>query len=294
MAYYSLLFALMMPLALVSTSAAVAEQNPRLDPMADSYPHDASEFSSAIVIDAGSGKELYVYQPDKKWPAASITKLLTALVIVQQKPKWSAFVSLRKRDEVGGGRLRVRPGATMTMRDLLFSSIVGSANNATMALVRGSGVGMKTFVARMNRMAKQLKMASSSFVDPTGISEKNISTARDIGKLAAAAFNTTMIREPSTTATYRFTLRRPKMHKVIHTTNRLLALDDTLTIHGGKTGYLEEAQHNLVVQIERKPPDLSAPPLLIVVLGAPDKEHLFATAKALAEWAWKAYEYRNI
>ncbi len=283
-------------LAFVITTAffpmygSAAVRIPRLDPLADAYPRGTSEFSSAIVIDVNSGKELYVYQPDKQWPAASITKLLTSLVVVQQKPRWTRSISLVRRDEVGGGRLRVPIGATMTMRDLFFSSIVGSANNATMALVRGSGLEMKRFVARMNRTANQLKMTSSSFVDPTGMSEKNVSTARDIGILATAAFRTPAIREPASTPTYRFTVRRPRMEKVIRTTNRLLAQDDTLTIDGGKTGYLEEAQNNLVVQLERKPKHPAAPPLLIVILGAPDKAHLFVTAKSLAEWAWNAYE----
>lgn len=276
--------------ALVFPSAANAV-GPRLDPLADAYPRKANEFSAAVIIDSASGKELYVYHPEKKWSTASITKLLSALVVAEQKPRWTKSATIKKVDEVGGGRLRVVSGAKMTLRDLLFSSIVGSANNAAMALARSTGLGMKTFIARMNQTAKRLKMTSSRFVDASGMDPDNISTARDIAKLATAAFANKYIREAATTASYRFVLQSPKIKKTITNTNHLLTSDPSVTVYGGKTGYLEESQNNLAVKLERNPKSPAAPPLLVVVLGSPDKEHLFSTAKALAEWAWKAYEW---
>ncbi len=257
----------------------------------DAYPRAPDEFASALVLDAATDKELYAFQPDKRWSAASLTKLLTALIMIDRKPRWNRRISLQKRDEVGGGRLRVRPGATMTVRDLFYSSIVGSANNATMALVRSSGLGTKSFLREMNRKAKTLHLDSSHFVDPTGMSPKNISTARDLAKLTQASFANRTLQEAASTARYSFALVRPKITKTIHTTNRLLATDFDLRIHGGKTGYLEEAQHNLVVQLERNPPSADAPALLVVVLGAPNTSRMFASAKSLAEWAWKGYEW---
>lgn len=276
--------AVLFPLA---TDAA----GPRLDPLADAYPRSANEFSAAVIIDSASGKELYVYHPDKAWTPASITKLLSALVVTEQKPKWTKSATIKKADEVGGGRLRVADGSRMTLRDLLFSSIVGSANNAAMALARSTGLGMKTFVARMNQTAKRLQMTSSHFVDVSGMSPNNVSTARDIAKLATAAFANKYIGEAATTASYHFVLQSPKIGHTVKNTNHLLTSDPTVYVYGGKTGYLEESLNNLAVKLERNPKSPSSPPLLVVVFGAPDKDHLFASAKALAEWAWTAYEW---
>ncbi len=276
----------------VAPSVAFAK-TPRLDPLADAYPRTKDEFTAAIVIDATTGKELYVFQPEKRWTVASITKLLSSLVVLEKKQNWNRLISLLKRDEVGGGRLRVAVGATMTLRDIFFSSIVGSANNAAMAFARSSGLSSGTFVARMNALAKRLKMSSSHFVDPTGMDPKNVSTARDIAKLATAAFADPSIHEAATTPTYTFTLQRPKIEKTIQNTDKLLTSNPDLTIHGSKTGYLVEAQNNLVVELERNPKESSAPPLLVVVLGSPDRNQLFQSSKALAEWAWKVYTWEG-
>jgi serine-type D-Ala-D-Ala endopeptidase (penicillin-binding protein 7) len=272
-------------------SVVFAVSPPILKGTAPAYPRQKDEFAAALVIDVKSQKELYVWKPDTRWPIASVTKLMSSLVTVRRKPTWSQSFNILKRDEVGGGRLRVPVGAVMTVKDLLYSSLVGSANNAAMAFSRVSGLGPKAFVTHMNRTAASLGMSSSTFVDPSGMSPENLSTVRDLVKLANVAFADPNIRKAVGTAKYTFMVKKPFMQKVIMNTNRILTAENAFYVHAGKTGYLEESRHNLVVKLEAMPKSPAKQQLLIIVLGAPDKEHLFATAEGLAEWAWMAYDW---
>lgn len=272
--------------------AGVFAQNrqPVLDGMAQGYSRKEDEFASALVVDVATGKELYAWKADKAWPIASVTKLMSALVAIDRKPQWSRIVSISKKDEVGGGRLRVSVGAQLSLKDVLYSSIVGSANNAAMALARTSGLKPATFISRMNAKAKSLSMQHSSFADPSGMDPKNVSTARDLVKLANAAFGHSVIRKAASTASYSFQIRNRDQKKTILNTNHLLTRDPDVLVIGGKTGYLEESLNNLVVELTGNRGE-QKPALLIVVLGSPTKERLFATAKGLAEWAWEAYDW---
>lgn len=268
-------------------------QVPILGGDAPAYERASDEFAAALVVDVSTGKELYAWQADKRWPAASLTKLLSALVVLDRAPRWDRIVSLTRQDEVGGGRLRVAPGARIRVRDLLYASIVGSANNAAMALARTSGLRLKTFVARMNAKAKALGMRQSHFVDPVGMDPNNISSARDLAKLATAAFAKPVIQRAASTPVYTFRIRNRKQKKTIHNTNRLLTEAQELTIIGGKTGYLEEAKRNFLVELAGAS-NPAKPQLLIVVLGSPDPNRMFLTAKGLAEWAWQAYDWPSV
>ncbi len=245
------------------------------------YSRSANEFTSAIVIDVASGKRLYAYEPDRPWPAASLTKLMTALVFLDWTQRWDRVVALAKSDEVGGGRLRVRTGTRVSVRDLFYSSLV----------VRTSGGGVKKFVRRMQTKTTALGLKHTKFVDPTGISPRNVSTATELAALGLKSFSQPTLRRAVSTADYVFTLRNNGQKKIIHNTNHLLTTDHEVIVTGGKTGYLVEARHNLIVELSPLPGAVPAPKLMIVVLGAPNKAAMFASSKALALWAWKAYEW---
>ncbi len=276
----------------VASSAAI--KTPVLIPGAQVYERSDDEFASALVVDAATLKRLYAYQPDLKWSAASLTKLMSALVIIDNKPSWNRIVSLKQQDEVGGGRLRVALNATMTMQDLFYSSIVGSANNATMALARLSGLGMKNFVNQMNQKAKALGMSNSRFFEPSGMDPKNTLTARDAFTMARTAFDAYAIRCAATTAGYRFNIRNSKEVKYITNTNTLLTQDPDVWVMGGKTGYLYESRYNLIVKMRAYPIVERKPLLYVIVLGSPKKEASFTSAKSLANWAYRAYTWQSL
>lgn len=267
---------------------------PVLDGMAQTYERQKNEFVSAVIVDAESGKELYVLRPDEPRTAASLTKLMGALTFVDRKPVWTKIVSILKVDEVGGGRLRVASWARLSIKDMLFSSIVGSANNAATALGRISGLGMKGFVAAMNKKAKTLKLsADAHFVDASGMDPENHVTARDMVKIARAAFADPVIGKAAAAVSYSFTIRNTGVAKVIKNTDHLLTNPQGVTVLGSKTGYLEESMNNLVVELQ-SPTFSKGPPVIVVIMGAPDKEKMFTTARRLAEWAWNAYDWPSV
>jgi D-alanyl-D-alanine carboxypeptidase len=220
--------------------------------------------------------------------------LSNALAFVSLKPNWDRLVSMSNVDEVGGGRLRVASGARLSVQDAFFSTVTASANNTANTLARISGLARKTYIARMNAQAKLTGATHSVFVEPSGMSEKNISTARDIALIADAAFRQPMIQRAASTASYHFTIRNTGADKTIVNTNYLLTQDPSVWVIGGKTGYLEESKYNLAVQLRAM--DENGKPvygkdIVVVVMGAPTKEGSFWSAKRMAQWAWNNHAF---
>lgn len=282
-----------------SVTAATASKTPNRAPASTSaapkrisqspdFIPEADMFASALVVDAASGKELYAFKPTKKWSAASLTKLMTALVFVEKRPGWDSVVKLVKADEVGGGRLRLALGSRFTVQDAFYSSLVGSANNATMALARSTGYSKKGFLKLMNKKAQAIGMTSSSFADPSGMEPANIITARDMVKLMRAAFANPSILKAASTVSYQFTAQNPTVRKTILTTDKLKTQTD-LHILGAKTGFLYESQYNFAMKV--RPEGQVEKDLYVVVLGAPTKQGSFDAAESLAKWALSAYKW---
>ncbi|MCC7357300.1 D-alanyl-D-alanine carboxypeptidase [Candidatus Uhrbacteria bacterium] len=272
----------------VKKTTPIAYKQPVRDPNVEDFIPEQNMFASAVVIDAATNKELYAFKPTKKWPAASLTKLMTALVFVEKRPSWNTVVKLSKADEVGGGRLRLAVGSRFTVRDAFYSSLVGSANNATMALARSTGYSKKGFLNLMNKKAKAIGMTSSSYADPSGMEPTNIITARDMVKLMRASFAYSEIQKAASTGTYKFTAKNPTVQKTILTTDKLKGQTD-LRILGAKTGFLYESEYNFVMKV--RPENQTGKDLYVVVLGAPTKQGSFQAAESLAKWALRAYKW---
>lgn len=254
-----------------------------------SDPRLPDAFQGAIVMDSATRRVLYEYHADRPHPAASLTKLANALAFVKRPINWNRTIILKKEDEVGGGRLRLKAGSRLSVRDFFYASITSSANNAANALMRASGLTRRAFLKQMNAEAKRTGAKRSVFVDTSGMSPKNVTTARDMAMIARVAFRQPLIRQAAGTATYHMTVRNTGVQRTITNTNHLLTRDESVWVVGGKTGYLDEAGHNLVV--EMMPTDASGKPIakrkrLVVVLGSRTKEGVFASAKRLAEWTW--------
>jgi D-alanyl-D-alanine endopeptidase (penicillin-binding protein 7) len=273
-------------LALFATSVEAASVT--------AFVPEPNEFEAAIVMVPRTHEVLYAYEASKPHPAASLTKLANALAFVKGTPAWNTIISLRREDEVGGGRLRVAIGARMTIKDLMYSSITASANNAATAMMRLSGKKKSVFLKEMNQAVAKTGAKYSTFVDGSGMDPRNMTTANDMALIADTAFRNPTIRRAATTMKYTFVVRNTGEKKTITNTNLLLTHDPDVWVVGGKTGYLEESKYNLVVQMRPLLADGSNIPskeVIVVVFGAPTKDGQFTSAKRLAQWAWQQYEF---
>jgi len=236
---------------------------------------------------------LYAHNATSTHTAASLTKLMTATVFTSTPTKWDGTANILKADEVGGGRLRVNSGTKLSFRDLLYSAIIGSANNAAMALGRlFDGKGMPAFVQQMNATAKRLGLAHASFKEPSGMDPKNVLCAYDVVTMIGAASKETETQKAMALPTHSFTLRSPKTAKTVKNTNDLLFTAKDLEVTAGKTGYLEESQYNFTFRAAPKgEPGKS---VTVVVLGAPTRADSISAAESLARWAWSAYAWKEV
>jgi serine-type D-Ala-D-Ala endopeptidase (penicillin-binding protein 7) len=217
---------------------------------------------------------LFAKNSDSCVPIASLTKLMTALVFLEQKPALDQEVVVTIAELKGAGHTQLRSGEVVALGDLLHMSLMSSDNVATRVLARESGLTGDEFVARMNRKAVELGLTSSRFVEFTGLDERNVSSASDIARLLHAAAHDPLIQEITTTRQYQFATGR-RMHAV-HNTNRLLY--GRYEVLGGKTGFILEAGYCFATWIRSQGRDLIA-----VVLGAPTNSTRFADAVRLLQ-----------
>jgi serine-type D-Ala-D-Ala endopeptidase (penicillin-binding protein 7) len=273
-------------------SAVRAAPIPILKADAPKIPVASSSFAELLVLDDASGVTLYAHNATSSHTAASLTKLMTAAVFTSTPTKWSGTGNIIGADEVGGGRLRVNSGTKLSFRDILYSAIIGSANNCAMALGRlFDGKGIPAFVSKMNETAKEIGLAKASFADPSGMNPKNLVNAYDVATMLIAASKEPETQKAMETPSYAFTLVSPKTAKTIKNTNDLLFTEKDLDITAGKTGYLEESQYNFTFRASPKgEPGRS---LTVVVLGAPTRKDSIDAAESLARWAWSAYDWKE-
>src|SRR5918994_1612885 len=167
---------------------------------ADEVRKIALRSSSVLVQDAGTGEIVINKNAEAVVPIASITKLMTAMVILDRGLDLEENIVLNREDAVGmkGSRSRLRTGLGLTRGDLLLLALMSSENRAAAALGRSYPGGMEAFVDAMNAKAVVLDMPESRFVEPTGLSPANVSTASDLAKLVRAAHDYPLIREFST------------------------------------------------------------------------------------------------
>src|SRR5262245_35047470 len=156
--------------------------------------------ATALVQDASTGEIVINKNADAITPIASITKLMTAMVIIDRGLDLDARIVLAREDVdfKKGSKSRLKPGTILTRSELLLLGLMASENRAAAALGRTYPGGVQAFVAAMNAKAAALDMADSHFADPTGLSADNVSSARDLVKLVRAAHEYPLIREYST------------------------------------------------------------------------------------------------
>jgi serine-type D-Ala-D-Ala endopeptidase (penicillin-binding protein 7) len=244
----------------------------------ESAGHPDLKSSSAFVVDQ-SGRTLYAKNITSVQPIASITKLMTAMVVLDAKLDLSEPVTISEEDVDGikHTRSRLPVGTVLTRDDLLRLALMASENRAASALGRAYPGGSAAFIAAMNRKAVELGMTSTHFNDSTGLSRENVSTAEDLAKMVAAAYRFPVIQQYTTLTDHTVRSNRGRM-LAYHNSNGLVRSDDW-NIDVSKTGYISEAGRCLVMQAR-----ISATPVIIVLLDSWGKYTRIADANRVKKW----------
>lgn len=238
--------------------------------------------SAAVLTDDGH-LWLNTKAPEHRQPIASITKLMTALVFLDHQPGWDKSYTITRADAVEGGKVNLFLGETVLVKDLFNASLVASDNGATLALARATGLSDADFIVAMNRKAQDLGLLQTAFSDPIGLNNDNLSTAKDVARLAQAALNQPDIAAAVSRSSYRFKTEQGQ-EKNLESTDWLLdgGSKDNLETLGGKTGYTEQAGYCFVGRFR----DAQGRSLIVAVLDSGSKNDRFLQARALAAWAF--------
>jgi serine-type D-Ala-D-Ala endopeptidase (penicillin-binding protein 7) len=234
--------------------------------------------SVAFVLDQDSSEVLFEKNAGVALPIASITKLMTGLVVVRAQQDMNEMLTVTDedvdRDKFTSSRLKV--GARMTRGEMLHIALMSSENRAAAALGRNYPGGIGAFVAAMNATAAELGMSDTHYVDSSGLSSKNVASARDLAKLVAVAHREPLLREYSTDP--KSTVEDRGRTIAYHNTNYLVAMPDW-DIGLQKTGFINEAGRCLVMQAM-----ISGRAVIMVFLDSKGKQSRTADAGRMRRW----------
>jgi len=230
---------------------------------------------AALLIDAQTGEVLYDKNSGTPMPIASLTKLMTAMVYLESKPDLGKRVMVSREDLAGSGKSGLRSGEVLTMRDLLHASLLSSDNAATKSLVRNSGIEPEEYLARMNRKSAVMGLTNTHFVEFTGLSEQNVSSAAEYAQILKTAALHPLIAHITTLPDYTFRTSKRDHHLV--NTNRLCRYG-IFDVKGGKTGFINESGYCVATWVSTATRDVIA-----VILGAPSNPARFAEARRLID-----------
>lgn len=234
--------------------------------------------SSVLVVDQSDSTVLYSRRADVPAPIASITKLMTALVVLDARQPLTQVLEITsaETDLPRGGASRLMVGTVLSRGDLMHLALMSSENRAAHALGVNYPGGLPAIVVAMNRKAAALGMTTAHFVDPTGLSSDNVASPEDLSKLVIAASHNSTIREYSTDQHYTVRVRRHLVE--FHNTDNLVA-NPTWNIIVQKTGYITEAGKCLVMAAV-----IEGRNVVIVLLDSAGKLTRVADAKRVKSW----------
>jgi D-alanyl-D-alanine endopeptidase (penicillin-binding protein 7) len=240
------------------------------------------EANAALVMDSNTGNVLYGKNIDVVRPIASISKLMTAMVTLDERLPMDEMITLQPIDFNGPKKARssLRAGETYNRAELLLLALMHSENPAAAALARTYDKGSTQFVATMNSKAKQLGMKTAFFGDPTGLDSRNSASPRDLAKMVKAAYEYEVIRRFTTTAAYNFSNNRGTLHSV--NTNALVRAGKW-DIGLSKTGYINEAGHCVVMEAS-----VNQRPTVIVLMDAQSSQRRTGDANRILAWLGNA------
>ena len=234
----------------------------------------------AIVVNQKTGEVIYQKKADAKASIASLTKLMTAMVVLDSGMDLNKKITLTKADidRVKRTTSRLPIGAKLSRYELLKAALISSDNRAAFALSRSYPSGRKGFINAMNVKAIQLGMQNSQFRDPTGLDKRNISTAKDLLKLVRAAYQYSVIKELTTTPSESIKIGNKRNSIGFNNTNPLVR-KGVWDIGLSKTGFIREAGRCLVLQTV-----IDGEPIIIVLLNSYGKLTRFADVKRIRTW----------
>jgi D-alanyl-D-alanine endopeptidase (penicillin-binding protein 7) len=257
-------------------------QQPRykLDELGALVPDPRAE--AAIILDPLTGKVLWESHAQDQRSIASITKVMTAVVFLEDSPDLSQVVTVTAADRRGGSTTYLRANDKVTKGDLLHLMLIASDNVASRVLARTSSYGADGFIARMNEKAVDLGLTSTKYADTSGLLSANLSSAYDMAKLITYVSSVPQISDVMKKVQYTATAvagtRRRQI--TIHSTNQLVRQGD-VEVQAGKTGFIRAAGYCLATLL-RLPQ--GGPQVAVVVLGAKSNAGRFMETRHLFNW----------
>jgi len=241
-------------------------------------PNLVVKSAAALVLDQSTGTVLFEKNAGAVLPIASITKLMTAMVTLDEKPNLGEMLAIGEDDvdTLKNTHSRLKVGTQLSREEMLRLALMSSENRAASSLSHHYPGGREAFVAAMNRKAQELGLSDTRFSDPTGLTSANVSSARDLVKMVAAAHQYPLIREFTTATEYQVKIAGRAQD--FHNTNSLVksaAWDISLS----KTGFINEAGKCLVMQAW-----LNNKPTIIVLLDSLGKMTRIGDANRIKHW----------
>jgi D-alanyl-D-alanine endopeptidase (penicillin-binding protein 7) len=235
--------------------------------------------AKVLVINQLTGETLYAKNTNQSTPIASVTKLMTAMVMLDAHLPMDDVLSIADQDVdyLKGTHSRLNVGTSLSRADLLQLALMSSENRAASALGHNYPGGINAFVRAMNQKADVLGMKSTHFFDATGLDSNNVSTAEDLARMVNAAYHYPEIRQVTTTPSQSFNLYGRNSLNFVNT--NALVRNGSWVIGLSKTGFINEAGRCLVMQAE-----ISGQPVIIVLLDSVGKLTRIADANRIRKW----------
>jgi len=236
--------------------------------------------ANVLVIDAAADRQIYAKAADEVTPIASVTKLMTAMVVLDAGLSLDEVLDIDTGDfdYLKGSHSRLAMGSTLTRREMLRLALMSSENRAASSLARHYPGGKRAFVEAMNVKAALIGMSHTHYADPTGLDADNVSTAHDLAKLVQAAATYPLIREFTTTPSYLVELQ-PTGRTLGFNNSNALVKNQSWDIQLQKTGYIREAGKCVVMLV-----NIASKPFVIVLLDSFGRYTRIADAQRIKHW----------
>jgi len=240
--------------------------------------------SAALVMDEQDNVTLYERHADEKRPIASLTKLMTAMVVLDANLPMDELITITRddQDKIRRSRSRLHFGVTLSRADMLLMALAASENRAALSLARTYPGGSDAFVKAMNRKAKQLGLVQTKYLDAAGLHTGNVSTPNELAVIVKAAYQYPQIREMTTTERSILYDTKSDQYIAFVNTNRLVR-SDNWDIDLSKTGFISEAGFCLVMRAK-----VASRPVLIVLLNSWGKMSKYGDANRIKSWLQSA------
>ncbi len=236
--------------------------------------------SKALVINQNTGEVIYAKNTNLPTPIASITKLMTAMVMLDAKQSLDEEITVSEGDVdyLKGSGSRLSVGSSLTRGDMLQVALMASENRAASAIASNYPGGKAVFVKAMNAKAQELGQNNTHFVDPTGLDSENVSTAEDLAKMVQAAYQYPEIRLATTSPSREVYVEGHEYPVNFNNTNGLVRGGEW-EIGLSKTGFINEAGRCLVMQVT-----IAGEPTIVVLLDSYGKLTRIGDAKRVRKW----------